>query len=90
VQEAYEAGALLPLTTDLSADCRTTTRNNIYNQWASFTEYLLLTYGREQFDAVYRNSTGRPPGSAAYQAIYGKTLSELEAEWLAWVAAERR
>jgi hypothetical protein len=90
VQEAYEAGALLPLTTDLSADCRTTTRNNIYNQWASFTEYLLLTYGREQFDAVYRNSTGRPPGSAAYQAIYGKTLSKLEAEWLAWVAAERR
>lgn len=85
VRQALLEGTLLPLTTSLEADCRTTTRNNIYNQWASFVEYLLLTYGRERLDAVYRDSTGRPAGSANYQGVYGKPLAQLEAEWLAWL-----
>jgi hypothetical protein len=85
VQDALHAGTLLPLTTDLEVDCRTTTRNHIYSQWASFVEYLFLTYGREKLDQVYVNSTGRPPGSANYSLVYGKTLRELEAEWLQWI-----
>jgi hypothetical protein len=85
-KEALLNGALLPLTTSLEADCRTTTRNNIYNQWASFVEYLLATYGRDRLDAVYRDSTGRAAGSANYQGVYGKPLAALEAEWVAWLS----
>jgi hypothetical protein len=85
VREALEAGTLLPLTTSLTADCRTTTRVNIYNQWASFVEFLYLRYGREQLDTVYARSSGRAPGSADYRGVYGKTLAELEADWLDWL-----
>lgn len=88
VKEALAAGTLLPLTTSLEADCRTTTRNNIYNQWASFVEYLVTTYGRERLDAAYRSSSGRPAGSSDYQGVYGKPLAELEREWLAWLAEQ--
>ncbi len=85
VENKRDYGGMLPLTTSLEADCRTSTRVSIYDQWASFTEYLLMTYGRSRFDAVYSDSTGRAAGSANYQGIFGKSLAELEAEWLAWV-----
>lgn len=84
VREAAAAGALLPLTTSLERDCRTTTRNTIYDQWASFVEYLHLTYGRARLDAAYRSSSGRPAGSADYRGVYGKPLAALEREWRAW------
>lgn len=87
-QQARRDGTLLPLTTSLDADCRTTTRVNIYDQWGSFVEYLLLTYGREKLDAAYRDSRGRPAGSANYRGVYGKPLSQLEAEWIEWLATE--
>ncbi len=85
VRYGLDTGTLLPLVTDLDVDCRTTTRNNIYSQWASFVEYLIQTYGREKLDAVYVNSAGRKAGSAHYVGVYGKTLAELEAEWLEWL-----
>lgn len=88
VREALRAGELLPLTTSLERDCRTTTRNTIYNQWASFVEYLSLSYGRAKLDAAYRSSTGRPAGSSDYRGVYGKPLAELEREWLAWVGGQ--
>ncbi len=84
-RQALAEGTLLSLTTDLVADCRTGTRVNIYDQWGSFVEYLLLTYGRDQFDQVYRDSRGRPAGSANYQGVYGKTLAQLEADWIEWL-----
>lgn len=85
VVEALQNGALLPLTTSLTADCRTTTRNAIYEQWASFTEYLLLMYGRDRYDAVYRTGRGRAAGSSNYEGVYGKPLSVLESEWIDWL-----
>lgn len=85
-KEALRTNALLPLTTDLDVDCRTSTRNYIYDQWASFFEYLLVTYGREKIDAVYVDSTGRTPGSANFQGVFGKPLAELEADWIVWLS----
>lgn len=87
VRQAIADGTLLPLTTSLEADCRTTTRNNIYNQWASFVEFLVGTYGREKLDAAYRSSTGRPAGSSDYRGVFGKPLAELEQDWIAWFMA---
>jgi hypothetical protein len=84
-QQALREGALLPLATDLVADCRTTTRNYIYDEWGSFVAFLLQRGGRGQFDALYRSGTGRAAGSADYQGVYGKTLDELQAEWIAWL-----
>lgn len=90
VEQALNNGTLLPLTTSLDDDCRTTTRNTIYEQWASFTEYLLITYGRGKLDAVYADSAGRPAGSSNYQAVYGQPLAELEAAWVAWLQRGRQ
>jgi len=87
-KQAQAEGRLLPLTTSLEADCRTTTRNDIYNQWASFVEYLSLTYGREKLDAAYRSSTGRPAGSARWQQVYGAPLTALERDWAAWLSEQ--
>ncbi len=86
VEAKRDTNRMLPLTLSLEADCRTTTRVSIYDQWASFTEYLLIRYGRERFDAVYSDSRGRPAGSANYTGVYGKSLTELEAEWLTWLS----
>jgi hypothetical protein len=69
VRAAHQEGTLLPLTTDLFGDCRTTTRNTIYEQWASFTEYLLITYGRDKFDQVYRTGNGRAAGMGRHPRV---------------------
>ncbi len=88
VRAALQAGTLLPLTTSLDQDCRTTTRNVIYDEWGSFVEYLIVTYGRPRFDAVYRSSRGRTAGLAGYQGVYGKPLAQLEREWRGWAAGQ--
>jgi len=49
-------------------------RLTAYFEAASFTKYLISTYGLDRFKKVYR---GR-----AFDGIYGKSLSALEAEWL--------
>ena len=54
----------------------------MYDQWASFVEFLLTTYSRERFDALYRDSRGQDAGSANYKGVYDKTLAQLEAEWV--------
>ncbi len=63
--------------------------NTLYYQWASFVEYLLTTYGRESFDALYRSGAGAP-GSADYVGVYGLDLATLEAQWRAWLRGDRR
>jgi hypothetical protein len=85
-EKALAQGNLLPLTADLQTDCRTTTRNAAYTGWASFVDFLIATYGRERFDALYRRGRGRAPGSADYAGIYGKDLHALDQEWRAWLA----
>lgn len=61
--------------------------NTLYYQWASFVEYLLLTYGRDAFDRLYRSGNGTA-GSADYQGVYGVDITTLEAEWRAWLGSE--
>lgn len=58
--------------------------NQLYYQWGSFVEFLIETYGRERFDALYVSGSGSP-GSADYRGVYGKDLSTLEAEWQLWL-----
>ena len=88
LREVVARNELLPLTIDLERDCRTTTRNSIYDEWASFVDYLERQYGGEKLAAVYRSSTGRKAGSANYAGVYGKSFGELEAAWRAWVTTQ--
>ncbi|MGB9752163.1 hypothetical protein [Roseiflexus castenholzii] len=62
--------------------------NALYYQWASFVEFLIDQYRRERLDALYVTGSSAP-GSADYQAIYGKDLITLEQEWIVWLDEAR-
>ncbi len=78
--EALAAGRLTPLRELAAAELGPPyfaghTNNFIqYHQSACFVEYLVDAYGWEKLGQIYT--------SGAYQAVYGKTLGELESEWL--------
>ena len=57
--------------------------DSAYEIWAAFVDYLTRTYGWDAFHELYKSGRGRAPGSANYKAIYGKTLAELNEEWVA-------
>jgi hypothetical protein len=83
VREQRRSGALLPLATNYSG-LGVGAMNTLYYQWASFVEFLVNTYGRENFDKLYLSGAS-DPGSADYNGVYGKGLAVLEQEWSAWV-----
>ena len=83
VREQRAAGTLYPLATSYSG-LGIGAMNALYYQWASFVEFLVQAYGREQLDRVYVTGHG-DPGSADYAGVYGKDLGALEQEWLAWL-----
>jgi hypothetical protein len=89
-EQALAEGRLLPLATDLVRDCRRTTRNAAYTGWASFVDFLIVTYGRDRFDKLYRSRNGRDAGSADYSEVYGKSLEVLDQEWRAWLTKAPR
>jgi hypothetical protein len=51
-----------------------------YDFSGSFVSFLINTYGLARFDRVYP--------TANYGAVYGKSLSQLNAEWLAYLGAQ--
>lgn len=83
VRAQRQAGSFYPLATDYR-NLGVGAMNTLYYQWASFVEYLIGAYGREQFDRLYA-SGGGGFGTADYQGVYGKPLAELEREWVAWL-----
>ncbi len=85
VRTYYPRAGLLPLATSYEGR-PVADMNQLYYQWAAFVEYLIGTYGRNSFDALYVSGS-REPGSADYRGVYGKSLEELEAEWLVWLDA---
>lgn len=87
VRAQRASGVLYPLATHY-AGRGVAVMNALYYQWASFVEFLIDQYGRERLDALYVTGSGAP-GSANYQAIYGKDLAALEQEWIAWLENDR-
>lgn len=59
--------------------------NNAYELWASFVDFLLERYGFPRYKALYASGRGRAHGSADYEGVLGKPLSEVSDEWRAWV-----
>jgi hypothetical protein len=83
VQPYKQNGTLLPLAMSYVGQ-GINVMNQLYYQWGSFVEFLIETYGRERFDALYISGSGSP-GSADYRGVYGKDLGTLEAEWQLWL-----
>ena len=83
VREQREGGLLYPLAIHYQG-LGVAAMNALYYQWASFVDFLISTYGREQFDQLYVSGHGAP-GSADYAGVYGKGLDVLEHEWQAWL-----
>lgn len=75
------AGRLRPIRADLGGAAA----NDVYEGWASFIDYLITTYGWAAFDDLYCSGTGRYPGSANYQLVYGAGLNDLVSDWHAWL-----
>lgn len=88
VKQALRSGQDLSLTRTPPGNCRTPNRASLYDQWGSFTAFLLETYGRERYDALYRTGRGRGAGSSNYSSVYSKDLGALEQEWRTWVQSQ--
>jgi hypothetical protein len=72
-------------------------RDILYTQWASFVGYLGDTYGWEAFVELMASAISEvndegviSPNPTDYEGVYGKTLDDLEAEWLAQIQAYSR
>lgn len=66
-------------------------RQSIYIEWASFVGYLIKTYGVERLMELMTissssNRLARNPeqniGTGEYETVFGKSLRELEGDWL--------
>lgn len=77
-------GSALPLATHY-AGLGVGAMNVLYYQWAAFVDYLLATYGRERFDALYVSGGAQQPGAASYASVYDQDLPALEAAWQRWL-----
>ncbi len=64
-------------------------RDMLYTEWAAFIDFLIRQYGKGKIDALFKSGRVEvlktetilyPPD---YQGIYGLTINQLEAQWLA-------
>lgn len=69
-------------------------RDILYTQWASFVGYLADTDGWEAFVGLLASAASEVneegvilPNPTDYEGVYGKTLTDLEADWLAQIQA---
>ncbi len=65
-----------------------------YNEWASFVGYLIQRYGMGAIARLWKTvpqdhptRPGEPVPTADYRRVLGKSLQELERDWLRWIEA---
>jgi hypothetical protein len=76
---------LLPLATDSRGVNSFAIMRQLYDQWASFTEWIVATHGREALDQLYIGGNVRRPGSAPYERVLGTPFDGAEQQWKAWL-----
>jgi hypothetical protein len=81
-----ERRAQLPRLADLVDDdkWKNYPQQTAYNAGASFLAYVIQVYGPAPLKAVYYSSSSEYP--SAFKTAYGKSLEQVEAEWLAFVS----
>jgi hypothetical protein len=89
--ELVRAGRYIPLD-ELAADFYPAQHETSYLEGAAFISYLVARDGWERFVTFYRaagHAQGEPPDQldAALREVYGAGLEEIEADWLAGLAA---
>jgi hypothetical protein len=83
-----QQGRLLPLATLVeTASWRSQDPNVAYPESGSFMRWLIDTYGLDRLRNLYARATGPNEPAAgvrsAFATVYGRSLDELEAAWLA-------
>ncbi|MCZ7571751.1 MAG: hypothetical protein M5U01_24635 [Ardenticatenaceae bacterium] len=90
VLESIARGTYVPLTESVARnfarpasgeDCFET-RDQVYNEWASFDDFLIRHYGWNAIRRFWQQPVERNE-DFDYRVGFGKTLAELEREWLA-------
>jgi hypothetical protein len=84
VQKEYPYD-LLPLTLDSREVESFVILRHLYDQWASYAEWIIATKGRTALDELYIGGDGRRPGSAPYERVLGMPLDTAEQQWKAWI-----
>ncbi len=84
VQKEYPYD-LLPLALDSREVESFVILRHVYDQWASYVEWIIATEGRTALDDLYTGGNGRRPGSAPYERVLGMPLDTAEQEWKAWI-----
>jgi hypothetical protein len=83
-----QQGRLLPLATLVeTASWRSQDPNVAYPESGSFMRWLIDTHGLDRLRNLYARATGPNEPAAgvrsAFATVYGRSLDELEAAWLA-------
>jgi hypothetical protein len=83
---AAERRAQLPRVSDLADDekWKNYPQQMAYNAGASFLAFVIQTYGSAPLRAVYYSSSSEFP--SAFRTAYGKSLEQVETEWLAFIS----
>ncbi|HYN87429.1 MAG TPA: hypothetical protein VER55_02805 [Ardenticatenaceae bacterium] len=90
VLESLATGAFVPLTESVARnfampeegeDCFET-RDQVYNEWASFVDFLIRRYGWGAIRRFWTQDVEQDE-ERDYTVGFGKSLAELEREWLA-------
>jgi hypothetical protein len=84
IQQNYP-NDLLPLAIDSREVESYVIVRHLYDQWASYVEWIIATEGRAAFDALYVDGQERQPGSAPYERVLGMPLDTAEQQWQAWL-----
>jgi hypothetical protein len=84
VQQSYP-NDLLPLAIDSREVESYVIVRHLYDQWASYVEWIIATEDRTTFDALYVGGRERQPGSAPYERVLGMPLDTTQQHWQAWL-----
>jgi len=84
VQQHYP-NDLLPLAIDSREVESYVIVRHLYDQWASYVEWIIATEDRDAFDQLYVGGEKRQPGSAPYQRVLGMPLDTAEQHWQTWL-----
>ncbi|GLC88927.1 hypothetical protein [Lysinibacillus piscis] len=66
---------------DLKSPTGSTLQSMSYNHAASFTTYLIDTYGLEKFEKIYNQKNV----ANKIEEVYGKNMGEIEQDWITFI-----
>jgi hypothetical protein len=89
LHENYYLTNIYPGEEEGSSESCITRRETLYIEWASFLDYLIDQYGTKKLEELIesapdaeRTEDARVLKPANFEAVYGRSLNQLEAAWL--------